>query len=62
MRARVNDLVFLGNALKIAATLPSGETLSVRDSDLPNAGAYAIGAPEDFCWDTEAVRVLEAAP
>jgi ABC-type Fe3+/spermidine/putrescine transport system ATPase subunit len=60
LRARVADLVFLGNALKIVATLDSGETVSVRDADLSRHGSYRIGSEHGLDWADGSRRVLEA--
>jgi spermidine/putrescine transport system ATP-binding protein len=62
LEARVTDLVFLGNGLKIVATLPSGETICARDPDGGRAGAWAIGTAVRLGWDRADHRVFEAPP
>ena len=59
MQARITDVVFLGNALKIVARLPSGETLSARDPDVRRHASYVRDATESFGWALADQRVLE---
>jgi TOBE domain len=59
--ARITDVVFLGNALKIVARLPSGETLSARDPDVRRHASYAREATESFSWALADQRILDGA-
>jgi ABC-type Fe3+/spermidine/putrescine transport system ATPase subunit len=60
VRATLSDLVFLGNAVKILATLPSGETVAVRDPDVSRYGSFRIGSEHGLGWSDGSWRVLEA--
>jgi ABC-type Fe3+/spermidine/putrescine transport system ATPase subunit len=60
VQATLSDLVFLGNAVKILATLPSGETVAVRDADISRYGSYRIGSEHGLDWSDGSRRVLEA--
>ena len=60
--ARVEDVVFLGSALKIVAALPSGETLTCRDPDIRGQGGYVVGETRSFSWAAADQRLLEGAP
>ena len=62
LRATLTDLVFLGNALKIVATLTSGETVSIRDPDTSRHAGYRVGAEHALHWPQGAQRVLEVVP
>ena len=59
VKASVADAVFLGNALKIVATLPSGEPLFAREPDVRRHADYQRGAEFVFGWDAADQRVLE---
>jgi ABC-type Fe3+/spermidine/putrescine transport system ATPase subunit len=61
VQARITDVVFLGNALKIVASLPSGETLSARDPDVRRYGHYVRDRNETFGWSPADQRILEGA-
>jgi ABC-type Fe3+/spermidine/putrescine transport system ATPase subunit len=62
VRARVTDLVFLGNALKIVTMLASGETVFLRDPDVASHARYRIGVEHRLRWGDGAQRVFEAEP
>jgi ABC-type Fe3+/spermidine/putrescine transport system ATPase subunit len=61
VQAQIMDVVFLGNALKIIARLPSGETLSARDPDVRRHASYVRDASESFGWSLADQRILEGA-
>ena len=48
VQAQITDVVFLGNALKIVARLPSGETLSARDPDVRRYASYVRDADREL--------------
>lgn len=61
VEARITDVVFLGNALKIVAALPSGETLFARDPDIRRFGSYERDRVLTFGWSATDQRILESA-
>jgi spermidine/putrescine transport system ATP-binding protein len=61
VHGQITDVVFLGNALKIVARLPSGETLSARDPDVRRYGTYVRDATESFGWSLSDQRILDGA-
>jgi ABC-type Fe3+/spermidine/putrescine transport system ATPase subunit len=62
VKGQITDLVFLGNALKVVATLSSGEEITIRDPDIHNIDSYTVGATESFAWALNHQRILENAP
>jgi ABC-type Fe3+/spermidine/putrescine transport system ATPase subunit len=61
VQAQITDVVFLGNALKIVARLPSGETLSARDPDVRRYASYVRDASAPFGWSLADQRILDGA-
>jgi ABC-type Fe3+/spermidine/putrescine transport system ATPase subunit len=59
--AMVEDVVFLGASFRIAAKLPSGETLLVRDADPMARERYPRGSTRFFAWNDTDAQLIEVA-